>query len=452
MEENAVQAQVQAQAAVAPRWNARLTATHWRVLWATFLGWIFDGYETFALIVAIGPALHSLLKPEQLKTLPLWAGTAIGITLLGWGIGGVIGGVLADYIGRKRMMLYAIFLYALFTGLTALSSSYIMLVSLRFLTGLAMGSEWSTGATLLAETWPDEGRPKGAGFMQSGFGWGTFLASVVWFIVNPFGPNAWRWMFVVGIIPAFFIMYIRRTVNESHRWLEAVRSQKWSATGIEEAAAASQRPAQRPFTLTEIFREKESRRRVLLALAMSLATMVGWYAISSWLPGYVTATAKAQHVANPAYWGNVSSMVYNAGSIIGYLISGFLADKIGRRWYLEFLFIGSFVLAPFTYLWTHNVTLLIIVAGINGFFTLGQYAWFAIYLPELFTSTVRATASSFVFNATRLIAFAGPILSATLIQYFGGVSKAAMIFSLIYILGMVVAPFMPETVGKPLPE
>lgn len=449
-----MQAQVQAQApgSAALRWNARLTATHWRVLWATFLGWIFDGYETFALIVAIGPALHSLLKPEQLKSLPLWAGTAIGITLLGWGVGGVIGGILADYIGRKRMMLYAILLYALLTGLTALSTSYAMLITLRFLTGLAMGSEWSTGATLLAETWPDEARPKGAGFMQSGFGWGTFLASLVWFIVNPLGPNAWRLMFVVGVIPAFFIIYIRRAVDESQRWLEAVRNQKWSAIGASESAAAAQKTSQRPFTLAEIFREPESRRRVLLALAMSLATMVGWYAISSWLPGYVTSVAKGQNLANPGYWGNVSSMVYNAGSIVGYLVSGFVADRIGRRWYMQFLFIGSLILAPITYLWTHNMTLLLIAAGVNGFFTLGQYAWFAIYLPELFGSTVRATASSFVFNATRLIAFAGPILSGRLIQYFGGVSKAAMIFSLIYFLGIAAAPFLPETVGKPLPE
>ncbi len=443
--------ELQVQQATAPRWNARLTVDHWRVLWATFLGWIFDGYETFALIVVIGPALHQLLKPEQLKSLPLWAGTAIGITLLGWGIGGVIGGVLADYIGRKRIMLWAIFLYATFTGLTALSISYPMLITFRFLTGLAMGSEWSTGATLLAESWPDEARPKGAGFMQSGFGWGTFLASLVWFLINPFGPDAWRWVFVVGVIPAFFVIYIRRSIDESQRWLKAVRSGKWAATAAD-AKVVHTKSAQRPFTLTEIFRQPESRRLVLLCLAMSLTTMVGWWAISSWLPGYVTSVAKANGAANPAYWGNVTSLLYTGGSIVGYLLSGFLADRVGRRAYLVFLFVGSLILTPITYLWTHDLRLMLAVVTINGFFTLGQYAWFAIYLPELFTSTVRATASSFIFNATRLIAFLGPITAGTLIQYFGGVSKAAMILGLIYILGTVAAPFMPETRGQPLPE
>jgi MFS family permease len=141
---------------------------HWRVLRASFLGWIFDGYEALVLVVVIAPMLHSVLTPAQAASTPVYAGLVIGITLLGWGVGGLVGGILADYVGRKRMMLWSVFLYAMFSGFTAFSQDFWVLCALRFLTGLAMGSEWSTGIALLSETWPEEARAKGAGFLQSG--------------------------------------------------------------------------------------------------------------------------------------------------------------------------------------------------------------------------------------------------------------------------------------------
>jgi MFS family permease len=140
------------------------------VLYATFAGWTFDGYETQALVVVAAPALRELLPAGERGNIAFYSGLAIGLTLLGWGIGGLVGGALADYVGRRRVMLFAILGYAVFTGLTALSTSFAMLVAFRILTGIAMGSEWATGTVLLQETWPDRARAKGAGFMQSGFG------------------------------------------------------------------------------------------------------------------------------------------------------------------------------------------------------------------------------------------------------------------------------------------
>jgi MFS family permease len=133
----------------------------------------------------------------------VYAGLVIGITLLGLGVGGLLGGILADYVGRKRMMLWSVFLYALFSGFTALSQTFWILCALRFLTGLAMGSEWSTGIALLSETWPERARAKGAGFLQSGFGWGTLVAAVVWYglaSTHPLGAETWRLMFVLGAL------------------------------------------------------------------------------------------------------------------------------------------------------------------------------------------------------------------------------------------------------------
>src|SRR5512143_366300 len=153
--------------------------------------------------------LKTMLTPAHAATPAIWAGVAIGATLLGWGTGGIVGGILADYVGRKRMMVWSVFCYALLSRFTARATSYWVLVALRFVTGLAMGSEWSTGVSLLAETWPNRARPKGAGFLQSGFGVGTLLAAAVWLVLGtlqPLGPDTWRLMFVVGALPAVFCL------------------------------------------------------------------------------------------------------------------------------------------------------------------------------------------------------------------------------------------------------
>ncbi len=432
-------------------WYHGLTSNHWRILAASFLGWIFDGYESYALFIVLPFALRTLLTRAQAATPALWAGIAISTTLLGWGIGGLIGGTLADYIGRKQMMLYSVLLYGVFTGLTALSTNFVMLCGLRFLTGLAMGSEWSTGVALVAETWPENARPKGAGFLQSGFGWGTLLAALTWWVLsawNPLGPQSWRLMFVVGALPAFFTLYIRRAIKESEKWERAVREQRWSA--VEEGVVV--KANKRPLTFTEVFRERESRRRILLTFLMSLATMVGWWAISSWLPAYTIQLAKTQGLLNPAQWGTRAALLYTSGAVIAYLLSGFIIDAVGRRWFLFLTYLGCLITTPITYLWTHSAQTMMFVAAINGFFTLGcAYSWMAIYPAELFTSAVRSTAASVIFNGTRMIAWLFPIIAGSIIATFGSIPKAAMSLATIYLLGLIVPWFVPETRGKPLP-
>jgi MFS family permease len=442
-------AELASNAVISNAWHEGLSRKHWTILTASFLGWVFDGYESYALFIAMPFILKSMLNPAMLAQhpAPVWAGIAIAATLLGWGIGGIGGGILADYIGRKRMMLWSVFLYAVLTGLTALSTSFWVLAGLRFVTGLAMGSEWSTGVALLAETWPNRARPKGAGFLQSGFGVGTFLAAVTWLLLssfNPMGTNTWRLMFVVGALPAFFCLYIRRSVDESERWIAAIKANNWGGGAL---------TVKRPFSLSEVFREPESRRRVLLAFTMSVATTVGWWAISSWLPAHVGRVARENGWPSPAEWGTRAALIYTAGAVVAYLLSGFLADALGRRNYLFFTYLGCFLMTPITYLWTHSMPALITACFVNGFFTLGcAYSWMAIYPVELFPSTVRATAASFIFNAARLIAWVFPLIAGVMIGQFGGIPKAAMTLGCIYLLGLIVPWFVPETRGKPLPS
>src|SRR5450755_2931097 len=199
-------------------WYRSLNATQWKTVFASNLGWMFDGYETFSLILVVGVALRDLLVPAQFGQIPAYAGTVIGITLLGWGIGGVIGGVLADYIGRRRTMIFAILAYSLTTGLSAFAWDWVSFALLRFLVGIAIGSEWSTGASLTAEVWPDNARGRGAGLMQCGLGIGFFLASFTWLFVSGYGPGAWRIMFILGVIPALFTFWLRSGIPESQKW------------------------------------------------------------------------------------------------------------------------------------------------------------------------------------------------------------------------------------------
>src|SRR5580698_9352313 len=237
-------------------WYRSLTKSQWRALTATNLGWLFDGYETYALILTVGVALHSLLEPGQYPQIAGFAGTIIAITLLGWGIGGVCGGILADYIGRKRTMIFAILGYSLLTGLTALSFNWISFALLRLFVGIAIGSEWATGSSMMAELWPREARGKGAGLMQCGLGIGFFLASFIWLFVSGFGPDAWRYMFVIGILPALLTLWIRTSIDESKVWLATdAKRREAQARKASGAVLSAEDQGLTRFTIADLFAE-----------------------------------------------------------------------------------------------------------------------------------------------------------------------------------------------------
>src|ERR1700748_1869167 len=222
--------------AASPPWYRSLNPTQWKTLIAANLGWVFDGYETYALIISVGVALRQLLDPASYGQIPVYAGTVIAFTLLGWAIGGLIGGVVADYIGRKRTMLLAILAYSVMTGVSAFARDWASFAVLRFIVGVCIGSEWVTGTSIVAELWPDKNRGKGVGLMQSGFGLGFFLASVAWYFIFPVGPDAWRVMFLLGVVPALLSLWIRRSIPESERW-ERVNEQRSAATARERSGA-----------------------------------------------------------------------------------------------------------------------------------------------------------------------------------------------------------------------
>jgi MFS family permease len=433
-------------------WYRALNRRQWNTLFVANLGWLFDGYETYALILTVSLSFHELLPAARYASIPFYAGMAIACTLLGWGLGGVVGGIVADYIGRKRMLIYTILAYSLVTGFTALAWSWQSFMILRFIVGLALGSEWSTGTSLVAEMWPENHRGKGAGLMQCGLGIGFFTASAVWFFVSVLGPSAWRWMYVIGILPALATWWIRRGMDEPEKWVasdqkrrEAVAARKRGET-LDDASKHLVR-----FTLFDLFADPRTRRLTIAAFLMSTTTTLGWWGISTWVPAYVASVAASQGLS-ALRWASLAGMSYNIGAICGYVGLGFVADAWGRKPTTITWFALALILTPVLFLWTHNLPLLLIVCCINAVFSLGQYTWCSAWLPEIYPTRIRGTAIGFCFNAPRFVAFLGPLLAGTLITYFGGYGKAAVILSMIYILGIVAAPFLPETRGRSLPD
>ncbi|MDF2115616.1 MFS transporter [Roseiarcaceae bacterium H3SJ34-1] len=433
-------------------WYKTLNRKQWYILLATNLGWLFDGFENYALILTAGAALRELLDPSQHAQLPYYIGAIIGINLLGWGIGGMIGGILADYVGRKRMMVLAILAYSIVTGLSAFAFSWWSFAILRFLVGIAVGSEWATGSSMMAELWPDKARGKGAGLMQCGLGIGFFIASLVWLLLAPVGPDAWRYMYLIGVLPALLTLWIRQAVPESEIW-EMAKAKRAEAQkrklGGETLSDSDAQIAK--FTLVDLFTDPVTRRWSVIVFLMSLTTTIGFWSISTWVPPFVGSIAGGNGL-QAAQWASYAGMAYTAGSITGYIAFGFLADALGRKPVTMAFFLLAWILTPVLFFSTKELHWLLVLAFVNAIFSNGQYSWMPVWLPELFPTRMRATALAFAFNAPRFIAFLGPFLAGNLILAFGGFGMAAMVLSSIYIVGLAAAPFLPETKGKPLPD
>jgi MFS family permease len=422
----------------------------WRALAASWLGWMFDGYETWALVLVMTPAVGQLLSPERLSKASIYAGGLLTVTLLGWAAGGITAGVLADYIGRRRMLMFSILCYAGFAGLTALSWNYWSLLAFRFCTGIGLGAEWGPGAAIVAEFWPPASRGRAAGTLHSAYGVGLLLASGIWLLLNPLGPSSWRYMFVIGILPAFLLLYVRRWVDEPALWVAANRDRREAQRRLEMGGASPQDRELVQFTVTRILSEPELRRRVSLLLLMSVTTVVGWWSVSTWIPQYA-----AQLSNNAGQQAQLSSsmagLMFSIGSVAGYLVLGLLADILGRKLTTWLYYLGALVLSLCLFLLVRDRALLVMAAA-NGFFSGGQFAWVTIYLPELFPTRVRGSAISLVCNSSRIVAGLGPLVTGLLVSFFGGIGTAAAMISLVYVVGLVVTPFAgPETKGKPLP-
>ena len=401
------------------------------VLVVAWLGWIFDSMDATIYNLVLTPALRELLGPRSSpETIGWYGGIILAIFLVGWAVGGVLFGMLADYLGRARTLVITILIYALFTGLAALSHSWWELCIYRFLTALGIGGEWAAGATLVAEVLPERLRVKGAGVLQSAWGAGYFLAAGVSALLSRY---SWRAMFLVGIVPAVVALFVRLKVREPERWREA------RASGRER------------LTLWELF-TPEHRRDTLVGSALAFVAVFGLWGATNWTPTLVREMLEplGRSPAQITRLVSYAVMCLNAGAIVGYFSFPPLAEWIGRRPAFLWMMLGAAVTLPATFLLPDSYSRALLILPALGFFTNGIFSGFPIYLPELYPTRIRATGAGFCFNAGRVLAASSPFLTGYLVVHLGTFARAASSVAIIYVLGTAVLLFARETKGQTL--
>jgi len=427
----------------APSWRHGVTPYQWRVLLVAWLGWVFDSMDATIYAIVLHPALQDLLSasvsggsvPDE--AIGWYGGLIFSIFLVGWAIGGVLFGVLADYIGRTKTLILTILIYAVFTGLAALSDTWWHLAIYRFLTALGIGGEWAAGASLVAEVWPEEKRAKAAGILQSAWAAGFFLAAAVNLILRGYG---WRVLFLVGVLPALVALLVRLWVKEPERWVQARARELASGTG-------------HPIKLVELF-QGSLRRPTLVGSVLAFVAVFGLWGATNWTPTLIGALPDLRGLDSGALaqYKSYAIMALNAGALIGYLSFGPLADRFGRRPVFALMCVGSFVMLPITFLTPHAYVHVLLLLPLLGFFNNGIFSGFPIYLPELYPTRIRGTGAGFCFNAGRVLASGGPFLTGYLVTALGSFGRAASAVALVYLVGLLILPFAPETKGQPLPE
>jgi MFS family permease len=417
------------------RWFHGVTRYQWLVLFVAWLGWVFDAMDATIYAIVLHPALQELLHtssgPPTSEQIGWYGGIIFSIFLIGWAVGGITFGILADRFGRTKVLMATIVIYALFTGAAALSENWWHLAAYRFLTALGIGGEWAAGAAIVAETWPEDKRAKAAGILQSAWAVGFFLAASGNLALKD--AYGWRGLFLIGILPAFVALLVRMWVREPERWTHA--------------------HAQRVIPLSALF-VGDLKRATVVGSALAFVAVFGLWGSTNWAPTLVRALPEFEEADSATLTRAVSyaMMALNAGAVFGYLGFGIMADRFGRRPVFAFMCIGSLIMVPATYLLPAHYSGVVVLLPILGFFNNGIFSGFPIYLPELYPTRLRATGAGFCFNAGRILASIAPFMTGWLVTTLGTFGRAASTVAFIYLIGLVVLLFAPETKGKPLTD
>ncbi|MBX3121609.1 MAG: MFS transporter [Nitrospira sp.] len=424
-------------------WMHGVTTYQWLVLFVAWLGWVFDAMDATIYAIVLHPALHELLQAGATggevtsEQIGWYGGIVFSVFLIGWALGGIGFGMAADYFGRTKTLIATILIYAVFTGLAALAQEWWHLAIYRFLTALGVGGEWAAGAAIVAETWPEEKRSRAAGILQSAWAFGFFIAAGCNLLLKDSG---WRMLFLIGILPAFVALLVRRWVKEPERWVQAHEREPRSAHTSW-------------LHLVELFRPS-LRRDTLIGSTLAFVAVFGVWGATNWAPTLIRGMPDLQGQDSAALAEKVSYaiMALNAGALFGYLGFGPLAERFGRRPVFGLMCLGSLILLPATYFVPHSYAEVLLLLPVLGFFNNGIFSGFPIYLPELYPTRLRATGSGFCFNAGRILASAAPFVTGWLVTMLGSFNNAASTIALIYLLGLAILPFATETKGRPLPE
>lgn len=400
-------------------WPAHVTLAERRSLIAGGLGWMLDAMDVmlYSLVLADLMLHLGMSKPQ--------AGFLNSLTLFASAIGGLAFGFLADKIGRTRALMGSILVYSLASFACGLSQTIPQLAVFRFILGLGMGGEWTTGAALIAEVWPPEHRGKALGLMQSTWAIGEMIAAAVTLLVLPaFG---WRAVFFVGVLPALVVLWIRRDVPESQIWLE--------------------RGKEKPASLALMWRP-DIRWKGVIATAMNACAMFGYWGLFTWIPGYL-ALPESEGGRGLGIVASLTWVLFMApGKWLGYTLFGFAADHFGRRKsYVFYLLVAAALVPAFGLTKSHAG--LLILGPLVGFFGTGYFSGFSAIASELFPTEVRATAMGLTYNIGRGFSAIAPFVVGAVAKEYSFYS-AFLFLAAAFFLAAMFALALPETKGKAL--
>ena len=362
------------------------------------------------------------------------AGMLGTVTLATSAVGGLVFGVVADRLGRTRALMGTILIFSLASLGAATSQSVTQLLMWRALLGIGMGGEWASGAVLVSETWPPAHRNKAISIVQSGWAIGYILAAVMAALIlgSPsLGPDSWRWLFVVGVLPAFLILWVRRNVPEPAVWSE------------KRAARVSN-----PFAV--IFGRRLIRRTLLVILLGSTLQFAYW-GIFFWLPGFL-ARPVTQGGAGMGIVGSLGWIIpVQVGAYFGYLTFGFIADRVGRRRTFIGFMLGAATLVPIYALMARSPLVLLLLGPVLGYVGHGYFSMFGSFVAELFPTPVRATGQGTSYNAGRLAGALAPYVIGVLAQQPRiGLGLAIASTSAFFLASAVIIFALPDRSGQPL--
>jgi MFS family permease len=405
-----------------------------KAFWAAWSGWMLDGFDSGLYIFVLVPALIDLLRTDGLEpskaNIAQYGGYLFSIFMLGWACS-MFWGWLADRIGRVKVMCLTILLYSLATALCGVAWSLMSFAVFRFLAGFGVGGEWAAGTPMLQESVPERMRIRLAGWLHTATPIGGLLAVAASFLVPVIG---WRGVFLLGVLPALLVVWLRRNVPEPTVW--------------KAAAAAGVGP---------MFRGPQART-TWAAAGMMACIIFGLWSCTFWAPTLIITklTASGTPMAAAQRTASISGLLLNAGTLVACGFMPWIATWIGpRRRAATIFFIGSlasviaaYVVAAVVF---DSVTLFIWLLPPLGFFTNGVFALFTLWLPELFPTAQRSSGAGFAFSLGRILGAVGPTLVGVVVAITGSYPLAITAVSMIYLLGLPAIAFAPETAGRPLP-
>jgi MFS family permease len=399
-------------------WDAPVSAR--RGLFAAWLGWLLDGFDVM---------LYALVLPALITDFSLskgMAGLLGSLTLIASGFGGILFGIIADRYGRRPALMGSLIVYSVFTFACGLSTSVWQLGVFRFLLGLGMGGEWTSGAALVSETWPDEHRAKAMGLMQCAWSIGYAAAALVVAVVLP--RLGWRAVFFIGILPAFFALWIRRGIEESPEWSR-------SRTTVHHDWVTPVRAIFSPAYL----------RFTLLLTALSATTIFAYWGLNLWIPAYLSLPEAQGGVGLGTSVATSLVVLIQFGAFLGYVSFGFVADAFGRRRsFLLYILTAAVLLLGFGQM--RSLWALALVGPLTTFFGTGFFSGFGAVTAELYPTAIRATAQGFTYNVGRMGSALAPFVIGTLAQT-QGFAFAFALLAIALLLGASTWIWLPESRG-----